>query len=195
MLLTHDGFVYLADFGVARSLAGGTTLTATGATVGTLAYMAPERLLGQPGDRQTDIYALACVLHEALTGRSPFDGKNPQALMYAHVHLASPPASQRRPGIPRELDEVIACGMAKDPIERYTTASQLARAAAAALRPADQPANDTTAARARSSSGVARPPSPAPASPLLQTDALHRASPPSSAGRRKGQLLGRNTGL
>ncbi|HET9255197.1 MAG TPA: serine/threonine-protein kinase, partial [Pseudonocardiaceae bacterium] len=83
VLLTGNDFAYLADFGVARAVSGGTALTVTGATVGTLAYMAPERFQDQPGDHLADVYALGCVLYEALTGSPPFGGQGLAALMYA----------------------------------------------------------------------------------------------------------------
>jgi serine/threonine protein kinase len=132
VLLTNGDFAYLTDFGVVRALTGNTTLAVAGTTVGTPAYMAPECFLGQHGDHPADVYALACVLFESLTGQPPFGGEELVALMYAHVHLAPPPASRQRPGVPAGLDEVIACGMAKDSSKRYATAGQLASAAATA---------------------------------------------------------------
>lgn len=134
VLLTHDDFAYLTDFGVARVLTEAPALTATEATGGDLAYMAPERFLGQPGDHLADTYSLACMLYESLTGGPPFCGEGLSTLMYAHVHLAPPPASRQQPGVPAALDEVIARGMAKDPIQRFASASQLANAANNAVR-------------------------------------------------------------
>ncbi len=135
VLLTSDDFVYLADFGVARALAGSTTLSVTGSTVGAPTYVAPERFLGQPGDHLADVYALACILFESLTGQPPFGGEGLPALMYAHVHIAPPSASRQRPGVPVALDEVIARGMAKDPTQRFASAGELAQAANAAVHP------------------------------------------------------------
>jgi pimeloyl-ACP methyl ester carboxylesterase len=155
VLLTGDDLAYLTDFGVARALSGGTSLTVTGATVGTLAYMAPERFLGQPGDHLADIYSLACVLHEALTGSPPFVGVGLPALMYAHVHQTPPQASPQHHGIPPALDEVIARGLAKDPTQRYPTATQLATAATTALNtPISTPASAAAAARADRPRGI-----------------------------------------
>ena len=88
-------FAYLVDFGIARSSTQeGTALTATTGTVGTVAYMSPERIAGEHGDLRTDIYALACVLYETLTGRKPFDGEL-FAIMYAHVEHACRPRCPR----------------------------------------------------------------------------------------------------
>lgn len=134
VILTHDDFAYLTDFGLARVLTEAHALTATEATVGSLAYTAPERFLGQPGDHLADIYSLACMLYESLTGAPPFCEEGLSPLMYAHVHLAPPPASRQQPGVPAALDEVIARGMAKDPIQRFAHASQLATAANDAVR-------------------------------------------------------------
>jgi YVTN family beta-propeller protein len=134
ILVTFSDFVYVVDFGIARSVGGRqTSLTITGATVGTLHYMAPERFAGQDVDGRADIYSLACVLHECLTGAPPFKGKDLPALIYAQLHSDPPQASSLAKGVPPALDAVIARGMAKDPKDRFPTAGMLAAAAREAL--------------------------------------------------------------
>jgi outer membrane protein assembly factor BamB len=135
-------FAYLVDFGIARLLpeAGGTVRTNTEGLMGTLAYAAPERFdpTLQSGDLQPlgspaiDIYALACVLYECLVGAKPYSGE-PLALMFAHTSAERPRPSERRPGVPVELDEVIVRGMAKRPADRYASAGAFAAAARAAI--------------------------------------------------------------
>jgi serine/threonine-protein kinase len=130
ILVTPSDFVYVVDFGIARSMGGRqTALTITGATIGTLHYMAPERFAGQDVDGRADVYSLACVLYECLTGAPPFSGKDLPALIYAQLYSGPPAASSLVEGIPPALDAVIARGMAKDPQDRFPTAGMLAAAA------------------------------------------------------------------
>ncbi|WP_063016374.1 serine/threonine-protein kinase [Nocardia niwae] len=131
ILLHTSGFVYLIDFGIARA-ADGTALTATGLVVGTLGYMAPERFTGTV-DARSDVYSLACVLYETLTGQPPYGAGDPAQQMRAHLMTEPPRASRAVGGIPAELDDVIAQGMAKEPDARYGSAGEFAAAASTAL--------------------------------------------------------------
>jgi serine/threonine-protein kinase len=126
-------FAYLIDFGIARSVGSVTVSTATSA-VGTLAYMAPERIEGAPGDHRSDVYSLACVLYECLIGHEPFTGEM-VAVMWAQINTPPPAPTAARPGLPAAVDQVIARGMAKDPAGRYDSAGELAAAMLAAVDP------------------------------------------------------------
>jgi YVTN family beta-propeller protein len=145
ILVTSSDFVYVVDFGIARAMGGRqTSLTITGATIGTLDYMAPERFAGHAVDGRADIYSLACVLHECLTAAPPFPGNDLASLMYAHLNSSPPQASSLVEGVPPALDAVVARGMAKDPADRFSTAGALAAAAQevlllGALSPASRP--------------------------------------------------------
>ncbi len=181
ILVTSSDFVYVVDFGIARSIGGPETpLTKTGVTIGTWHYMAPERFTGHHIDERADIYSLACVLHECLTGAPPFHDRDLAALMYAQLYYAPPEASSLVEGIPPALDAVIARGMAKDPEDRFPTAGALASAARDALQAkaltsplTELPPSTRTAvpvptprpvapALARPAPGAAQPPGPAP---------------------------------
>lgn len=134
ILLDEDDFVYLIDFGIARAL-DDTRMTGTGNTVGTFLYMAPERLSERPDeDARADIYALACVLYESLTGHPPFTVTSVGGLVAAHLNTPPPLPSQSAGDALAQFDGVIAKGMAKDPEKRFATTVELAQAAYAAAR-------------------------------------------------------------
>ncbi|ORV55794.1 hypothetical protein AWC05_11415 [Mycobacterium florentinum] len=130
ILLDEHDFAYLIDFGIAR-VVGETGLTGTDAVVGTLRYMAPERFRVGEADARSDIYALACVLYECLTGGSPFPGDSIEQQVAGH--LSTPPPRPSDSGAPPAFDAVIATGMAKDPERRYATPVDMARAARDAI--------------------------------------------------------------
>src|SRR5699024_10269719 len=114
-------------------------LTQTGMAMGTYNYMAPERFTSDEVTYRADIYALACVLGECLTGSPPYRADSIERLVAAHLMEPVPRPSQQRPGrIPVALDEVIATGMAKNPQDRYASAGELAAAAHAALTAPEQ---------------------------------------------------------
>jgi serine/threonine-protein kinase len=138
ILITGNDFAYLVDFGIARAAAD-PGLTQSGIAVGTYNYMAPERFTGDEVTYRADIYALACVLGECLTGAPPYRADSVERLIAAHLLEPAPRPSQLRPGrVPVALDQVIAKGMAKNPQERYCTAGDLAAAAHDALTTPEQ---------------------------------------------------------
>jgi serine/threonine-protein kinase len=116
--------VYLADFGLARDL-DGEALTAPGQVLGTIDYMAPELLDGERVGPATDIYGLACLAVETLTGTVPFLRDTDAATMYAHIADPPPSVRARRPELPRALDAVLATGMSKEPGDRQSSAGAL----------------------------------------------------------------------
>ncbi|MGV0737545.1 serine/threonine-protein kinase [Mycobacterium syngnathidarum] len=124
-------FAYLLDFGIAERV-GEDHITKAGMTVGSMAYMAPERLNGEPTTAASDIYALACVLYETLTGERPFGTVSMQHLLTAHLNSAPPRPSGAVAAL-SAFDPVIARGMAKEPDERYGSTGALVRAAGRAL--------------------------------------------------------------
>jgi hypothetical protein len=137
LLSQEDGnyHAYLTDFGLTKRMVGGegqTGLTQAGSFVGTLDYIAPEQLKGEAVDARTDVYSLACVFFQALTGQVPYPRDSEPAKMWAHVGEPPPHVNQMVPQLPAELDRVVEAGMAKDPNQRYQSTGQLGEAALAA---------------------------------------------------------------
>ena len=132
IMITNTGQVKVMDFGIARALDDSTSaMTQTSAVIGTAQYLSPEQAQGKPADARSDVYALGCVLYEAVTGHAPFEGETPFAVAYQHV--------QEEPNAPSEsldpdsltptervnLDAVVLTSMAKDPMDRYQSAQEL----------------------------------------------------------------------
>lgn len=131
ILITDKDFVYLIDFGLVRT-AGEQGLTTAGSTLGTLAYMAPERFEGGEVDARSDIYALTCVLYECLTGARPYPADSLEQQIAGHMVSPIPRPSDVDPRL-AAFDEVVAKGMAKKPAKRFQSAGELADAARRAL--------------------------------------------------------------
>jgi outer membrane protein assembly factor BamB len=122
---------YLADFGLTQNAADRSP--ADGSLMGTLDYVAPEQIRGDEIDGRADQYALACLLFECLTGRLPFRRESEVATIFAHLEEPPPAASDSRPGLPSELDGVLARGVAKDRADRYDSCETFVAAARAAI--------------------------------------------------------------
>lgn len=186
IVVRRDGFAYLIDFGIARG-ADSAALTASGLTVGTWAYMAPERFTGH-ADARADIYSLGCVLYECLAGARPFGETDPARQMHDHLTTTPPSVRALAPGIPAELDRVIARAMAKEPDDRYRSAGEFARAAAAALAgaapaadPPGRPAEHPGTRHYELDGGPASPgPLPAAAHPATRAYTEYRPAEPAN---------------
>lgn len=124
IMVLDNGIVKITDFGIAQ-LPGG-SLTMAGAVLGSPKYMSPEQVAGQKADGRADIFSLGTVLYEMLTGQPPFSGDNMHATMYQVVHKDPPTPSSCCAGLPKDFDPIVARAMAKDPANRYQSASEMA---------------------------------------------------------------------
>ncbi len=140
VMLTSDGRVKVLDFGIAalRPIevdaegTGASTLTGVGDMIGTVGYMAPEQLRGQPADARSDVFALGCVLYEMLTGERAFKGATPAETLVAVLHDEPQPLSSLVPDLPSAVDRVVMCCLEKEPAERFQSAADIALALRAA---------------------------------------------------------------
>lgn len=129
VLLRPDGSPVLADFGLARPVQADSAaqITATGAVMGTLAYMAPEQFSGQPTDARADIYSFGVMLYEMLTGRLPFTGDSAQ-IMYGHLQQPPPSLRVARPDLPDSIEQLVQRMLSKDPAWRPQRMAEVASA-------------------------------------------------------------------
>ncbi|MGZ4152501.1 MAG: Stk1 family PASTA domain-containing Ser/Thr kinase, partial [Actinomycetota bacterium] len=126
IMLTPDGIAKVADFGLARAYADARS-TQTGMVTGTVQYLAPEQLQGEPADPRTDLYSLGIVAYELLTGRVPFEGETQMAIAYRHLRERVPRASSRNPAVPAGLDGGVASMSEKDRELRPESAAEARR--------------------------------------------------------------------
>jgi len=125
ILLTPAGLVKLTDFGLAQ-IKGRTRITQEGAVIGTLAYMAPEIILGRQTSPQTDLYSFGILLYELLAGRSPFAGDSPTAVLSQHLHAPVVPPSTHNGRVPPAADNLVLHLLRKEPADRPVSASAVA---------------------------------------------------------------------
>src|SRR5919112_2083536 len=185
ILVTKTGDVKVTDFGIARATSS--PLTATSAVLGTAGYMSPEQAMGKPVGPQSDLYSLGVVLYEMLTGDIPYRAESPIA--QAMMHVNEPPRSPREvnPEVPELLDTLILKLLAKDPEDRYPSASALANDVER-IRSGRSPA----AVAAKTTAEMAAPLPPLPAAPggrTAKTSVRLPVAPPTGTpgrGRRRG---------
>ena len=126
IMLTPTGELKVMDFGISRSYAAG--VTATGAIIGTPAYMAPEQAEGKPTDHRTDIYALGLILYEMFTGSAAFSGETPVSVALKQIRERPQPPSTLAPGLPKHIEKAILKCLEKDPANRFQSVEELFRA-------------------------------------------------------------------
>jgi serine/threonine protein kinase len=127
VMLAQNDSAKVADFGIAKIIEG-VDMTETGTMLGTPAYLAPERVAGEPATPASDIYSAGVVLYELLTAKKPFDADTPLGLVRAIQEEDPTPLSEARPDVDPELVEIVEKAMAKDPAKRYATALQMGQA-------------------------------------------------------------------
>jgi YVTN family beta-propeller protein len=132
VLIDRRDHCYLADFGLTRRLSDQPG-AATGPTMGTAAYAAPERIRGEEVGPAADVYSLGCLFYECLTGEQPFTKGSDFAVLFAHLEEAPPAASQRRPALGADIDAVVSRALAKEPFDRFDSCGALLAAAHDAL--------------------------------------------------------------
>ncbi|GAA3474831.1 protein kinase domain-containing protein [Nonomuraea roseola] len=174
--------VKVMDFGIAKLMSEtATRLTATGMRIGTPSYMSPEQADGKPADARSDLYSTGCVLYEMLTGRPPFTGDSPTAVLFQHLHKTPQPPSQLNPALAPSWDQVLATALAKDPQQRHRDAAAMRQAietgSAAPTIQAPAPAPPSAFAPAARLEAPL-PTEPAPTEPAPHASALHASHSP-----------------
>ena len=165
--------VKLADFGIAKAAAESTSLTSTGVTIGTMAYISPEAIEGRELDNRADIYSLGCTAFELLTGEPPYTAGTIPALMRAHVDQSVPSITARNPSLPKHLDDVFARALAKDRAQRFSTCAEFVEVLRKAL---GKTAPNTVTGRSKRSASQAQATTSA-ASEQRTTDASAKVPP------------------
>ncbi|MFB7239304.1 protein kinase [Streptomyces sp. NPDC056269] len=149
VMITADGLIKVMDFGIAHISDGhDTSVTGTGISVGTTAYMSPEQAQGRPVDARSDLYSTGCMLYELLTGRQPFTGDSPFAIAYQHMYADPPAPRDLGVELPGHVQTALARAMAKSPDDRFADAAAMRDALLTPGRHDIAPPQDTTLAGA-----------------------------------------------
>ncbi|MFA7076967.1 MAG: protein kinase [Syntrophomonas sp.] len=127
ILITEQGMVKVADFGIARAISAG-TITYGENIVGSVHYFSPEQARGEVINRTTDIYSIGCILYEMLTGKVPFDADSPITVALRHIHDDPPSPRLINPEVPLVLEGIVHKAMAKIPAQRFPTAQDMRNA-------------------------------------------------------------------
>ncbi len=190
VMITSEGHVILTDFGIAK-IVSATKLTASGAMVGTPAYMSPEQGRGEPGDERSDIYSLGVMLYQLVAGRLPYDAETPVALVLKHINDPLPLPTTLRPDLPPAIERVILTALAKNPADRYPNVStmtadlKLAMGLVSELTPTDTMQRDAairlTGLGADAAVRIAPP---------LQSDVAPASAPAQVTGRKLALIIG-----
>lgn len=167
VMLNPDGEPILMDFGIAR-LMSGQNFTATGAAIGTAAYMSPEQARNIQVDHRTDIYALGVMLYEMVSGRRPFDGDSFVSVLLQHVNDPVPDIRAINRNTPSSLVEIIGKALAKEPAQRFNSANEMANALRSVVIGSSQ--------QMRSLSGIA--PTPVEATEVMSPFPAPTITPP-----------------
>jgi tRNA A-37 threonylcarbamoyl transferase component Bud32 len=176
--------VYLTDFGIAKSVSSVSGLTRAGGVLGTVDYMAPEQTQGREVSAATDVYALACVFYQSVTGQVPFERELARGA-WPPMDGALEPISKLRPGVPVELDAVMGKALARDPASRYSGCEQMLDACSEALRAPARAASagldETVALTATDATAPAAAPPPPPVTPGVRDDLAASGAAPAGA--------------
>jgi len=133
ILLDDSGRAHITDFGLSKDLQG-SVLTRPGQALGSMDYMAPEQIRGDAVTAATDVYALACVIHECLAGAPPFADRSGMHVLWAHLQDDPPDLKELRPDIPPAVADVVRAGLTKDPNRRPQTAGEFGQMLQAAAQ-------------------------------------------------------------
>ena len=184
VLIARSGDIKVVDFGIAKGIGEGTSVTRTGALMGTAAYLSPEQVEGNQATPRSDLYALGCLMFAALTGAPPYDGDSAVAVAMRHLRDPVPSVRARRPDVPVPLERVIERALQKDPARRFGSAAEM-DTALRNISPGSLPDTEPTVVMPAAETTVAMSPGTEVITPASARRRPRRAPP---AGRVIGAL-------
>lgn len=187
-----EDHAYLTDFGIAKPPEAAESLTRTGSTVGTTGYLSPEQIQGKPAGPSSDLYSLACLVFEMMTGEPPFKGENELAVRWAHASDNRPLAGEVRPELGKRYDGFFLKALAIDPAQRFGSGREFAEALAAAQSGDDDTDPTAVMGRGHAETKIGPPTPPPPgmrSQPGPQAAPYGYVTPPPPPRDRSGNPL------